>query len=60
MKKILETFVYVFGYPVAVPLIWINLTTRDDLPIGGKIGWGFGALLWPFSIAYIFTGGELW
>lgn len=59
VKKILELLVC-FLHPIAVLLVWLNLSTRGDLTGGQKLAWGIFALIPLVPFLYVLTGGDLW
>jgi hypothetical protein len=59
MKKILELLVC-FLHPLAVVLVWINLTHRSDLKRAEKLAWAGFSLIPLVPFLYVLTGGELW
>jgi hypothetical protein len=46
-------------HPLAVVLMWINLTSRTDLTTASKLGWGIFGLLPLVPFLYVLTGGAL-
>jgi hypothetical protein len=62
MKLVLEILVSAILHPVAVVLMWINLSGRDDLSSTQKIIWAIVGLVWGIGpILYILVGdGVLW
>jgi uncharacterized membrane protein YhaH (DUF805 family) len=59
MKKVLELLVCLL-HPVAVVLIWIDLTTRRDIGGGTKLAWALFSLIPLVPFLYVLTGGDLW
>ncbi|GAA1240175.1 hypothetical protein GCM10009665_33790 [Kitasatospora nipponensis] len=59
MKKILELLVCLI-HPLAVVLIWLDLTGRDELSGGAKVAWGVLSLFPLVPFVYVLTGGNLW
>jgi hypothetical protein len=62
MKRLLQILVSLFLHPVAVVLMWINLTGRSDLTLGQKIIWAVFGLLWGIGpmLYTLVGGGALW
>ena len=62
MKLVLEILVSAILHPVAVVLMWINLSGRDDLNSTQKVIWAIVGLVWGIGpILYILVGdGVLW
>jgi hypothetical protein len=59
MKKVLELLVCIL-HPVAVILIWVDLTTRREMGGGAKVAWALFAILPLVPFLYVLTGGDLW
>jgi hypothetical protein len=62
MKLVLEILVSAILHPIAVILLWINLTRRSDLSGLQKAIWAIVGLIWGIGpILYILVGdGVLW
>jgi hypothetical protein len=58
MKKLVELLLCIL-HPLAVVLIWINLTTRTDLSTGVKLAWAILSLIPLVPFVYVLTGGDL-
>jgi len=57
--KILVELLLCILHPVAVVLMWINLVSRTDLGIVGKLAWAVFGLIPFVPFLYVLTGGEL-
>ncbi|MDP9106241.1 MAG: hypothetical protein M3N49_09945 [Candidatus Eremiobacteraeota bacterium] len=62
MKLFLQILVAIILHPIAVVLMWLNLSGRSDLNLGQKIIWGVVGLVWGIGpILYVLVGGgALW
>jgi hypothetical protein len=62
VKIVLEIVVSAILHPLAVVLLWIDLTRRSDLGRGKKILWAIFGLIWGIGpILYVVLGdGKLW
>lgn len=58
MKTLVELLLCIL-HPVAVVLMWINLTTRSDLTMVGKLAWAICGLIPFVPFLYVLTGGDL-
>jgi NADH:ubiquinone oxidoreductase subunit 3 (subunit A) len=58
MKKLVELLLCIL-HPLAVVLMWINLTTRSDLNAVGKLAWAIFGLIPLVPFLYVLTGGDL-
>ena len=58
--KLLAQLLACFIHPVAVVLMWVNLTTRADLTDLQKLAWGIFGLMPLIPMLYVLTGGRLW
>lgn len=58
MKKLVELLLCIV-HPLAVVLMWINLTTRTDLGTGAKLAWAIFGLIPLVPFLYVLTGGDL-
>ncbi len=59
MKKILQLVVCLL-HPLAVVLIWIDLTRRTDIEGIEKLAWGGFSLIPLVPFLYVLTGNDLW
>ncbi len=59
MKKILQLLVCLL-HPLAVVLIWIDLTRRTDIEGIEKLAWGGFSLIPLVPFLYVLTGNDLW
>ncbi len=59
MKKILQLLVCLL-HPLAVVLIWIDLTRRTDIEGVEKLAWGGFSLIPLVPFLYVLTGNDLW
>lgn len=62
MRVLLEILFAIVLHPLAVVLVWINLSRRSDLGVIRKLLWGLVSLIWGIGpLLYIFLGGgEFW
>lgn len=62
MRVLLEIAFAIVLHPLAVVLVWINLSRRSDLGLIKKLLWGLVSLIWGVGpLLYIFLGGgEFW
>ena len=62
MKIVLEIVVSAILHPLAVILMWIDLTRRSDIGRAKKILWAIFGLIWGIGpILYVVLGdGKLW
>lgn len=62
MKFVLEILLSAILHPIAVILMWINLSGRADMGDGKKIVWAIVGLVWGVGpILYMLVGdGDLW
>jgi len=62
MRVLLEIVFAIVLHPLAVILVWINLSRRTDLGVIRKLLWGLVSLVWGIGpLLYIFLGGgEFW
>ena len=57
MKKVLELLLCIL-HPIAVVLIWINLLSRTDIGLVGKLTWGIAAIVPFVPFVYVLTGND--
>ena len=62
MKRILWILISIFLHPVAVVLMWINVSGRTDLNLSQKIIWCVVGIVWGLGpMLYVLVGGgALW
>ena len=62
MRVLLEIVFAIVLHPLAVILVWINLSRRSDLGFVSKLLWGLVSLVWGIGpLLYIFLGGgDFW
>jgi hypothetical protein len=58
MKKLVELLLCII-HPLAVVLMWINLSSRRDLGTGSKLAWAIFGLIPLVPFIYVLTGGDL-
>ncbi len=59
MKKILQLLVCLL-HPLAVVLIWVDLTRRTDIGGVERLAWAGFSLIPLVPFLYVLTGNELW
>ena len=62
VKLVFEILISAILHPIAVILMWINLSGRTDMSDGKKIVWAIVGLVWGVGpILYMLVGdGDLW
>jgi hypothetical protein len=62
MKRVLWILISIFLHPVAVVLMWINVSGRADLNLSQKIIWCVVGIVWGLgpTLYVLVGGGALW